>query len=87
MIALKLLGIGNVAAGGASCRSRLVQSCRLYRTCRFLSLFFFLIMPSVFLADTADAAWGTATVDSAGDRGAVHLHGGGHLRGGIYQLL
>ena len=69
MVALRLLGIGNVAAGGASCRSRLVQSCRLYRTFRFLSLFFFLIMPSVFLADTADAAWGTATVDSTGDTG------------------
>ena len=26
MIALRLLGIGNVAAGGASCRSRLVHS-------------------------------------------------------------
>ena len=26
MIALRLLGIGNVAAGAASCRSRLVQS-------------------------------------------------------------
>lgn len=40
------------------------MSGRLCRTCRFLSLFFLLIMPSLFLADTADAAWGTATVDS-----------------------
>ena len=42
---------------------------RLCRTCRYLSLFFFLIMPSLFLADTADAAWGTATVDSTDDKG------------------
>ena len=113
MVALRLLGIGNVAAGVASCRSRLVQSVvrvkpalspiegqsapnrqpplspfskgelnrmagrlrrersveRLCRTFRLLSLFFILIVPSVFLADTADAAWGTATVDSAGDTG------------------
>ncbi len=41
----------------------------LHRTCRLLSLFFILIVPSVFLADTADAAWGTTTVDSAGDTG------------------
>jgi len=39
---------------------------RLCRTFRLLGLFFFLIMPSVFLADTADAAWGTSTVDAAG---------------------
>ena len=85
MIALRLLGIGNVAAGVASCRSRLVQSvgwvkpvlslsngrsapnrmaCRLYGTFRLLSLFFILIMPSIFLADTSDAAWGTTTVDN-----------------------
>src|SRR3989304_1107050 len=31
---------------------------------RLLGLFFFLIMPSVFLADKADAAWGTTTVDN-----------------------
>ncbi|MEK6635578.1 MAG: hypothetical protein AABY38_04415, partial [Planctomycetota bacterium] len=48
-----------------TCRSRLVQSCRLYHIFRLLSLVFILVMPSVFLADTADAAWGTATVDSA----------------------
>ena len=43
-------------------------------------------MPSVFLADTSDAAWGTATVDSTGEYGAVYLHSGGDVRGGIYQL-
>ncbi|HHT9147342.1 MAG TPA: hypothetical protein ACFYD4_16940, partial [Candidatus Wunengus sp. YC61] len=77
MIALRLLGIGNVAAGVASCRSRLVQSvgwvkrsapnrmaCRLCHAFRLLSLFFILIMPSLFLADTSDAAWGTTTVDN-----------------------
>ena len=117
MVALRLLGIGNVAAGVASCRSRLVQSVvrvkpalspiegqgapnrqpplspfikgdlreslfrstelttkskgelnrmagRLCRTFRLLGLFLFLIMPSVFLADKADAAWGTSTVDN-----------------------
>ena len=62
----------NVAARVAFCRSRLVQSCRLrrersverlYHTFRLLGLFFILIIPSVFLADTADAAFGTTTVD------------------------
>ena len=65
----------NVAARVAFCRSRLVQSCRLrrersverlYHIFRLLSLFFFLIMLSIFLADTADAAFGTTTVDGAG---------------------
>ncbi|MDO8141334.1 MAG: hypothetical protein Q6358_07510, partial [Candidatus Brocadiales bacterium] len=78
MVAFRLLGSDNVSAGAASCRSRLVQSCRLccersverlLRTFRLFCLVFFLIMPSVFLADTADAAWGTATVDSADDTG------------------
>ena len=46
--------------------SRLVKSCRLYHTFRFLGLFFFLIMLSIFLADTSDAAFGTTTVDGAG---------------------
>ena len=41
----------------------------LCRTFRLLSLFFILVMPSVFLADTANAAWGTATVDNTGDTG------------------
>src|SRR3989304_6179965 len=36
---------------------------------RLLGLFFFLIMPSVFLADTADAPWGTSTVDNTGSTG------------------
>ena len=40
------------------------MSGRLCRTFRLLSLFFFLIIPSVFLADTANAQWGTATVDN-----------------------
>ena len=93
MVALRLLGIGNVAAGVASCRSRLVQSVvrvkpalspiegqgahnrqpplspfskgelnkmagRLCSAFRILSLVFFLIMPSVFLADKAPAGSG-----------------------------
>ncbi|MBI2556040.1 MAG: hypothetical protein HYW13_01195 [Planctomycetes bacterium] len=49
--------------------SRLVQSCRLYHTFRLLGLFFFLIMLSIFLADTADAQWGTTTVDNTGSTG------------------
>src|SRR3972149_2176019 len=99
MVALRLLGIGNVAAGVASCRSRLVQSVGwvkaalspiegqgapnrqpplspfskgelnkmsrgLCSTFGLLGLFLFLIMPSVFLADKADAAWGASTVDN-----------------------
>src|SRR3989304_2141734 len=68
----------NVAARVAFCRSRLVQSCRLrrersverlYHIFRLLSLFFFLIMLSIFLADTADAAFGTTTVDNTGTTG------------------
>ncbi|MDO8132333.1 MAG: hypothetical protein Q6355_10620, partial [Candidatus Brocadiales bacterium] len=34
-----------------------------------LSLFFILIIPSLFLADTADAAFGTTTVDNTGTTG------------------
>ena len=64
MVALRLLGIGNVAGWVASCRSRLLQSGKLCSAFRLLGLFFFLIMPSVFLADKADAAWGTTTVDN-----------------------
>ncbi len=48
---------------------RLLDAGRLCRTFRLLDLFFFLIMPSVFLADTADAAWGTSTVDNTGNTG------------------
>src|SRR3989304_3007855 len=65
----------NVAARVAFCRSRLVQSCRLrrersverlYHIFRLFGSFFILIIPSLFLADTSDAAFGTTTVDGAG---------------------
>ena len=34
-----------------------------------LIMVFILIMPSIFLADTSEAAWGTTTVESAGNKG------------------
>ena len=43
---------------------RLLDAGKLCRTFRLLGLFLFLIMPSVFLANKADAAWGTSTVDN-----------------------
>ena len=53
-----------------------------------LKLFFILIIPSLFLADIADARFGTTTVDGTGiTAGQLYLHSGGYVRRGIYQLL
>ena len=53
-----------------------------------LKLFFILIIPSLFLADIADARFGTTTVDGTGiTAGQLYLHSGGYVRCCIYQLL